>query len=288
MANGGEAAVLRRIVAWAEADDDVRALVLTSSRARGDETVDRLSDYDVVAAVRDAEGFVAGERWRTAYGVPAASWGDASSVHGERSWFRGVVHTDGVKIDWTFWPETVLERVAVSSPLPSALDVGYRVLLDKTGLTERWPPPTGRAHIPEPPTEAEYRAVVEEFWWGATYVAKSLHREEVFFAKFVLGSDLTFGPVRRMLEWRLELDHDWALRPGSHGRGLERLLPPTTWDELAATFVGTGVDENWEALDRLAALFRRTAREVGASLGYEYPERTDEAVVSHLARVREA
>lgn len=283
-----EAEVVRRLTAWANAEDDVRALVLTSSRARADDTVDELSDYDVIAAVRDAPAFVERGSWRHAYGGPSATWGDEGHVLGEATSFRGVVHDDGVKIDWTFWPDVLLERAAGVAPLPDALDVGYRVLLDKDGATARWARPSFRAHIPRKPTPDEYRALVEEFWWSTTYVAKSLRRGEVFFAKAVLAQDLAFGVVQRILEWRVELDHEWSLRPGAYGRGLERLLARETWDELAATFVGTGVDENWEALFRLAALFRRVAREVGAALEYEYPDDVDATVTRQLERVRDA
>ena len=44
-----ETHVLARLVAWGEAHPSIRALVLTSSRARADESVDALSDYDPVS-----------------------------------------------------------------------------------------------------------------------------------------------------------------------------------------------------------------------------------------------
>ena len=36
----------------------------------------------------------------------------------ERTHFRGVVYADGVKVDWSIWPESLLERVAGADPLP--------------------------------------------------------------------------------------------------------------------------------------------------------------------------
>jgi aminoglycoside 6-adenylyltransferase len=281
-----EAEVVRRLVAWAERDDAIRALVLTSSRARADGSVDPLSDYDVVIAVRDPRAFAEDDAWKSAYGRLLVGWGDENRVHGETTYFRGVVYDDGAKIDYTLWPDVLLERVADSAPLPADLDVGYRVLLDKDGQTTRWSAPTLRAHIPPKPTHGEYVALVEEFWWDTTYVAKSLWRGEAFFAKFALDFDAKFVALRKMLEWRIELDHGWLLRPGSHGRGLERLLPPDLWAELAATYVGTGIDENWDALFRTTALFRRAAFEVGQGLGYLYPADVDEAVTAQLERVR--
>lgn len=281
-----EAEVLARLVAWGEAADSIRALVLTSSRAREDETVDLLSDYDLILAVRDPEAFARSADWASAYGRPLARWGDESEVHGLATYFRGVVYEDGVKVDYSVWPAELLDRVAERDPLPEDLDVGYRVLLDKDGSTARWRPPTYRAHVPARPTQEEYQALVEEFWWGSTYVAKSLWRGEVFFTKFVLDADAKLVTLRRLLEWRVELDHDWGLRPGALGRGLERLLPAELWDELATLFVGTGVEENWDALFRLTAFFRRVATEVGDALGYAYPQWIDDAVTAQLRTVR--
>ncbi len=281
-----ESDVLGPLLAWGERDDRIRALVLTSSRARQDDTVDQLSDYDVIAAVRDLEPFESGYGWAAAVGRPLACWGDETTLLGERVVFRGVVYDDGVKVDYTFWPEQLLERVAQADVLPEDLDVGYRILLDKDVRTSAWAAPTYQAHIPSPPTREEYQAQVEEFWWALTYAAKALWRGEVVFAKFVLDYDSKLGPLRRFLEWRIEIEHGWSVRPGAFGRGLERLLPSHLTAELLDTYTGAGIEESWEAVFRLAALFRRVAQDVGEALGYEYPQSVDDGVTAHLEAVR--
>jgi aminoglycoside 6-adenylyltransferase len=282
-----EGEVLARLAGWTAADPSVRAVILTSSRTTPDGRADLLSDYDVILAVRDPAAFLEDDAWQSRQGPPAARWGDEAELLGLGTSFRGVVYRDGIKIDYTIWPEAMLERVSAQEALPEGLDVGYRVLLDKDGRASNWLPPTYQAHVLARPTEAEYRAVVEEFWWSATYVAKALWRGEIVFAKFTLDQDVRIGALRRVLEWRIELDHDWSLRPGAYGRGLERLLPAGLWPELAATYAGAGSSENWDALFATAALFRRVAAEVGAALGYAYPVDVDEIVTAHLQAVRE-
>ena len=281
-----EADVLARLAAWGRADPAIRALVLTSSRARADESVDDLSDYDLIVAVDDPVAFLANDTWVDGYGRPLVRWGDERELYGSTATFCGVVYADGVKVDYTIWPAASLEHVAQAEKLPEDLDVGYQVLLDKDGRTAAWPAATYRAHIPEKPAATEYRALVEEFWWDTTYVAKALWRGEVVFAKFVLDYDAKHVALRRMLEWRIEQDHHWSLRPGAYGRGLERHLPDELRSELAATYVGTDIEDNWNALLRTTALFRRIATEVGHALGYAYPLDVDKAVTSHLEAVR--
>jgi len=273
-----ERAVLDRILHWGGRDEAVRLLVLTSSRARSDETVDLLSDYDVVVASTDLAAFDPA----AAYGPPLARWGDEHLVHGVTTLFRGVVYEDGVKIDWTLWPAEVPALVA-GHGLTDDLDVGYRVLLDKDGAAAEWPEAAYRAHVPAQPTEAEYLALVEEFWWSSTYVAKALWRGEHLFADFVLAVDLRHGVLRRLLEWLVEVEHGWMLRPGAYGRGLEKLLPDDDARELAATYEGAA---GAEAFERTVVLFRRAARAVADGLGFAYPQRVDDLASEHLRRVR--
>jgi aminoglycoside 6-adenylyltransferase len=264
-------AVLDRILAWAEAEPAVRAVVVTSTRARPEGPPDELSDYDVILALEDIGRFDAA----AAYGTPAARWGDEHDVYGTKTLFLGVVYDDGVKIDWTLWPATVSALVAERG-LNDALDVGYRVLLDKDGATAGWAQPTYRAHIPRRPTEDEYVALVEEFWWSATYVAKARARDEQFFLRFVLDVDMTHGVLRRMLEWLIETRRDRSWKPGAYGRGIERTLPPDVARELAAAH---------GSFEQTVEFFRRVAREVGDALGYAYPQYTDDVVSTYIDKL---
>jgi hypothetical protein len=128
------------------------------------------------------------------YGEPMVRWGDQGEVCGLTTYFRGLVYADGTKIDYTIWPEALLDRIAEEPVLPDMLDVGYRVLLDKDGRASRWKPPAYRAHIPAKPTATEYRDLVEEFWWSMTYIAKSLWRDEL--ASTGSSWSRTSGPAR--------------------------------------------------------------------------------------------
>jgi hypothetical protein len=116
---------LTRLVAWGSAEPLVRAMILTSSRARPDGPVDDLSDYDVVLAVSDAEGFVRDDGWQSAYGEPMVRWGDQAELYGLATYFRSVVYTDHVKFDYTLLPTELLARISTESELLNELDAGY-------------------------------------------------------------------------------------------------------------------------------------------------------------------
>jgi aminoglycoside 6-adenylyltransferase len=274
------------MVAWADQLPTARALILTSSLARPGSPVDLLSDYDLILAVTDPERFGKEQGWLLDYGTLMTRWGDEGEMLGHTTYFRSAVYQDYVKIDYTIWPDTLLERVAESSTLPEELDEGYRVLLDKSGITAAWKKPTHRAFIPTRPTQAEYQALVEEFWWVATYVAKSLWRTELIFARWVLVGDLHDNALRKMLEWHIEIERGWSVRPGVHGRGLQTLLPSDLWSELVNASPGAGVEDVWAALWRTAALFRRVGLEVAVTLGYAYPQAVDDQVSAFLREIQ--
>jgi aminoglycoside 6-adenylyltransferase len=280
--------VIEALVAWGQRTPEIRAMVLTNSRARADGPIDEFSDYDLILAVTDPNRFAHGDlAWQSAIGGPLVRWGDEAELLGHPTFFRGVVYDDHVKVDYTIWPAGLLRAVAEAPRLPAALDHGYRVLLDKDGQTRGWPEPTFTAHVVRPPSETEYRAQVEEFWWDMSYVPKALHRGELFFVNsFVLEHDLKHFSLRRMLEWHVAAGRDWRFAPGPHGRRLERHLDPDMRQALAETYAGLDADAIWDAVLRLAALYRRVAIEVAGALGYEYPQEIDDRMTAHLAEVR--
>ena len=67
--------VISRLVRWADGKDAVRAMLLTSTRARPRAPVDVLSDYDVVLVVEDIRPFFADRSWLEDFGrVLVAYW----------------------------------------------------------------------------------------------------------------------------------------------------------------------------------------------------------------------
>ncbi|HET9110299.1 MAG TPA: aminoglycoside 6-adenylyltransferase [Ktedonobacterales bacterium] len=281
-----EAHALERLTQWAVGYDQVRALILESSRAIENAPIDALSDYDVLLVVSDLRPFIEDDTWLSAFGTPLVTLSDPLKEWDADSYIRMVLYMDHTKIDYILCPVAVARQIAESQKLPEFLDWGYRALLDKDDLTTGWPAPTRTAYLPARPTEREYLALVEEFWWESTYVAKNLWRDELYFASYNLDVVMRYELLLRLLEWRVEIDHGWAWKPGVLGRGLKRQLPPETWAELAATWRGPELAANWEALFAMTALFGRVAREVGAALGYTYPETLDQRVSAYLREVQ--
>lgn len=281
--------VIQQLVQWAERQPLVCAVILTSSRAIPHAHTDAFSDYDVILVLREIKSFYDDRGWLETFGSVLALYRDPLII--DRGLERSVYVTQyesGLKIDFSLWPVELLKRIASEPALPPEFDAGYQVLLDKTHLTEGLPPPTYSSYIPKPPTDAQYQTTMEEFFLDTTYVAKYLWRDDLIAAKHILDHSLKQEYLLRMLEWRIEIDHEWSVKPGPYGRGLKRWLPPDLWADLEDTYTGAALDSNWSALFRTIDLMRRVAIEVSHQLGYTYPENLERRVRRYLQTVRES
>ncbi len=207
------------LIRWADTQDLIRAVVLTSSRAIPHASLDLFSDYDVILVTRSVQTFYSDRTWLESFGPVLAVYRDPMIPDGglERSAYV-VQYENGLKIDFSLWPVELLQRVAQDARLPAEFDAGYRILLDKDGLTTGLKPPSYSAYIPKPPTEADYLELIEGFFLDTTYVAKYLWRDDLMAAKHILDNSLKQEHLRPMLEWHAEIEHQWSLKPGPYGR----------------------------------------------------------------------
>ena len=282
--------ILRTLIHWAEQQELVRAMLLTSTRAIPNAPVDLLSDYDVVLVVEDIHPFYEDRRWLGDFGEVLVVYWDP--IHPDLEY--GIDRTGnvteygkGLKIDFTLCPVELFHRMVQAPALPAELDAGYRILLDKDYLTDGMQAPTYTAYLPKPPINEVYQKLVNDFFSDVPYMAKCLWRGELLPAKWCLDYDMKHVHLRPMLEWKIGLDHGWSVPVGALGKGLKKRLPPDLWMQLEDTYAGAGVAENWEALFRTIALFRQVAVEVGERLGYTYPHELDGKVTAYAQEIKQ-
>lgn len=278
--------VISSLVQWAESKVDIRAMLLTSTRTKPHVTVDEFSDYDVILVVTDHRQYLESDAWLEDFGRVLTVYRDpVHTEFGMEKFIRVTHYEDGTKIDYTVCPVDLLKRIAEEPALPDYLDVGYAVLVDKDKLTEQLKHPTYKAYIPVIPTEKEYQTLIEVFFSNTLYVAKHICRDDLMPLKYCLDMAKQ-NNLRKMLEWRVELDHNWSLVPGAYGKNLKKYVPPSIWSELESTYVGAGKDENWEALLTTINLFREVAIEIADHLSYPYPYSLDQRVVKYLDKIK--
>jgi aminoglycoside 6-adenylyltransferase len=276
-----EIEILNQIDRWAQNEACVRAVILTGSRADPKGRSDSLSDYDIALYVDDWGLFLESDSWLTRFGSILIRWPLVPRPTFDINWLtRLVLFEDGVRIDFQI---TEARQIG-----PNDYDNGYRVLLDKDGITGSLKAPTFTMFNINKPSRDEFEDMINEFWWDATYVPKHLRRNDLPFAKYMLGDVLRFTHLHRLLEWYIGYRYDWSVNPGCHGKWFSRYLDKETWAAYRASYAGAGIEENWHAFFQLGDLFGRLAAETAAHLGYSYSEDLGRKVTEYAAKLRQS
>jgi aminoglycoside 6-adenylyltransferase len=278
---------IQKLIGWGKEQPGVRAMILTSSRAIPNGVEDIFSDYDVILALHDVRPYFEKRIWLEELGHVLVLFRDPLETKqgGVESGYV-VQFEDGLKIDFSLWEIEILRRIVAAPELPPEFDAGYQILIDKDHLTEGIKPATYHAYIPKPPSEVEYQERIEMFFLDTIYVAKFLWRDDLMAAKYILETFVKDEHLRPMLEWHLEIERGWSVKPGPYGRRLKKWLRPDLWKELESTYTGADLENNWEALFRTIALMRKTSVEVGEKFGFAYPYALETRVMAHLKRVK--
>jgi aminoglycoside 6-adenylyltransferase len=278
------------IIQWAAARSSIRAALLTSTRAIPHGHTDSLSDYDVILIMEDIHPFVDDRAWLNDFGDVLVVYWDPihpEPLFGMEQCGNVTQYADGLKIDFTLWSVALFKEIVAAPTLPAELDAGYRVLLDKDHLTNAMHAPTFTAYVPTPPTLASYQTLINDFLTDAPYVAKCLWRDELLPARWCLDYDMKYIYLLPLLEWRVQIDHGWSLPVGFLGKGLKKHLSAGMWAQVEQTCAGASIADNWAALAHTMELFRQVAIEVGARLGYAYPDELHQRVSAYVEQIRQ-
>jgi len=259
---------------WAKNHENVRVVIITSSRADPRWTPDELSDYDVEVFVRDLEPFIAGDEWLRVFGetmvknphkqelaevIITAHPDGSRKIDGNAGCM--VIFDDEERIDFGIFLVSVIED-DIRTHGGYWNDMGYRILVDKDGMTEGAVPPTYQQYDTEPPSEDEFLQAVHSFWWNITYLPKCLYRDQLFFAQRMLNS-VREGPLTSVLSWHIGMRRGWKNNPGVHGKHFKEQVDADLWRELEGVFAGAALTDNWRATFKVAEVFSRLAAEVG-------------------------
>lgn len=279
--------VLTQLIDWANAQPDIRAMLLTSTRALPGASTDRYSDYDVILITTDVAARHADRSWQRAFGQVVIAYQDPLEQDPESGaqMTGAIVYYPGtLKIDFTLWSIDNARWLSSQDHLPIELDAGYQLLLDKDNLCAEWPKATGVGYQRQLTDAATYQRLINDFFIGVPYVITALIRGEMLPARWVLDYDMRYEYLLPMLEWYALLNHD-APSIGAHGKGLQRYLPASKWQQLERTWVGADPEATREALHVMIELFRDAAVAVGNAIGAEYPQQLHDRVLAHCAQL---
>ncbi|MEX2488856.1 MAG: aminoglycoside 6-adenylyltransferase [Pseudomonadales bacterium] len=259
---------------WVASATDVRAAILTGSRVNPRARVDRLSDYDIELYVDDLEPYWLGDDWLADLGTPLAKcpWQPGSFKEG---WLtRLVLFKEGFRIDFQITDSDLATENYLN---------GYQILFDLDDLCSDLPLPTYEGYKISRPDADEWNKFAHEFWWDATYVAKTLAREELFYAKYTLDVVLRFNYLQKLIEWTIGIEHGWDAQPNKFGRDFDRFIDEARWRQITRTFADADLAANWRAFYATLDLFRELGHKVADELAYDYPQTLEDEVTAYVS-----
>jgi len=265
-------------MAWAEADDNIRALIRTGSSSRGPGEADRFSDRDIEIIARDPGPLLADDRWIHEIGnVMVAEYLENGP---DDPATRLVFFEGGRKIDFTLADRLRLDGMIESGRLDGLYERGYRVLLDKDGQADRLSVATGAAPRRTMPSAAEFGEAVSVFWFEAAHMLAYLVRGELWVVKF---RDWTMKEMLlRMLEWHALVTHGPNTDTWYIGTKMRRWADAETWAEVEQVFSRFDRADAWRGLVAMMALFTRLTHETAAALGLNCPVASEQSVAAYV------
>ena len=274
--------LLERVIDWAQANPNVIALIMTGSRAHAhSESVDEFSDFDLEIIAEDADQLAASDDWLRSFGQ---IWVSLSLSEGQPYPTRLVFYEGGAKVDFRLCTRERITAMLAANALDDLYERGYRVLLDKEGVTSGLPEASGSFPVAKLPTQQQFSAVVNEFWFEAAHIPRYLLRDELWVAK---TRDWTMKQLLlRMLEWHAIARRDRPVDVWHIGTHMKDWADAKTWQELQAIYSHFDARDSWEGLIATITLFRRLANEAATAIGIEYPSGPDTSVSGYIAELQ--
>ncbi|MCJ7934837.1 MAG: AadS family aminoglycoside 6-adenylyltransferase [Chryseobacterium sp.] len=283
----GRTEKLEQIIHWAENNPDIRAVLLTSSLVNPYAPVDDFSDLDVELVFESRSAYETGNEWISLFGDPISMIEEKDSVFEGKHAMKMVLYKDHVKVDFKLYQVSEFVEEIKQETLPGDWDVGYKVLVDKDGLTKDMKLPGYQSVMIQKPTEQQFQQLINDFWWDTTYVAKCLKRGDIFYAKFMSENILRTDYLVPLIEWNIAGNHNWDnITTNKHGRLFKKYLPEELWNRIEATFSGSHPEENWTALFKFADIVHELGTALAEKLNFTYPAKHENDIRNYLTEVK--
>lgn len=277
-----EAEMYQLLTDIANADDRILAVYMNGSRTNVNVPKDIFQDYDVVYVVPETKPFIEDKNWIHKFGTilymqyPDESPDFPSDKKNIYGWL--MQFDDGNRIDLHVESVTHAREHIHDDKL-------CRILLDKANILPEIPESTDADYYVRRPTEAQFWACTNEFWWCSNNLAKGLWRGEMPYVQ-----DMTNFVVRkeleRMLSWKAGTKTDFQVSVGKSAKYLYRWLGADEYQRYLNTYFGGNIEDAWTAVLGMCDLFEAASEYVARELGYTYNAEEGKAARSFLEHVR--
>ena len=246
---------------------EVEAIALSGSRTNPRAPKDEFQDYDVVYIVDDLEDLISDLSWLDQYGNRLI---EQHNVLGHRRLYL-MLFEDGNRIDLTLCPKKYIQEWVDS-------EANFEVIKDDKGLFEA-NQPNSKRYWTAPPTEEDFAASCNEFWWVSAYVVKAIRRNQLIYA-----TDHLYGicqqELLKVLAWQVTSDRG-AVDIGKNYKYLFQYLPAEQEKEFSALLDLSSFDKITQSLFSSMKGFDREAQILAQKMGFTYDKEVAEKMISY-------
>lgn len=234
------------------------AVALSGSRINPQTQEDEFQDYDVVYIVDNLEDLISDLSWLDQFGMRLI---EQHNVLGHRRLYL-MLFEDGNRIDLTLCPKEYIQEWVDS-------EAGFKVLKDDKGLFEAYQPNSNR-YWTYPPTEEEFAASCNEFWWVSSYVVKAIRRNQLIYA-----TDHLYGicqqELLKVLAWKVASDRG-TVDIGKNYKYLFQYLPAEQEKEFSALLNLSSIEKVSQSFFATMKLFDCEAQSLAQKMGFDYDQ----------------
>ena len=234
----------------------VEAVALSGSRTNLDSPKDEFQDYDVVYIVENLEELISDLSWLDQFGNRLI---EQHNVLEHRHLYL-MLFEDGNRIDLTLCPKEHIQEWVDS-------EADFSVLKDDKGLFENYLPNPKR-YWTVLPSEEEFAASCNEFWWVSTYVVKAIRRNHLIYA-----TDHLYGicqqELLKVLAWQVASDRV-SVDTGKNYKYLFHYLHAEKEREFSALLDLSSIEKISQSLFATMNVFDREAQILAQKMGFAY------------------
>ncbi|AYG00757.1 aminoglycoside 6-adenylyltransferase [Lactococcus allomyrinae] len=271
-----EQEMMELVLGIAQSDERIRAVYLNGSRANPSINGDKYQDYDIVYIVTEISSFIEDKKFPQNFGTPLI----IQEPHSPRpdthhAWL--MLFQDGVRIDLQ------IENKEKNSFGEDTLTIP---LLDKDNILKEISLSNDKGYWIKKPTEAEYAASCNEFWWCLNNVAKGIKRQQLSYT-MRMYMETVHLELETMLDWFIAVQHNFELTTGMWGKHIKSYLPDELYESYKKTYLSAEDEKNsWQAIFTACDLFHLLANDVGKRLNFTYAQSDEDGMRAYLNMIK--
>ncbi|MBQ9764976.1 MAG: aminoglycoside 6-adenylyltransferase [Lachnospiraceae bacterium] len=270
--------IIELILNIAKEDNNIRAVLMTGSRANPDCPPDMHQDFDIVYFVSDMNPYWDNDAWvEEKFGKPSIMQKPESMQlippDNDGNYAYLMIFPDGNRIDLQITKETY-----VDDGEPAIL------LLDKDGTFPEIKVKEDYWYIRKP-NQKLFSDCCNEFHWCLNNVAKGIAREELSYAMDMLN-DCVRNMLMQMLEWYIGVNNNFSVSAGKKGKYFKKFLPDNIYMRFTKTYSDADYEHMWHAAFEMLYLFDEVAKEVAGHMNFLFDVDEAKGIESYMKQVR--